>query len=149
MSLNDFQRTNAIGPDTLFALPHATSQTYAPTDTPPKEVIVEPLALTRLPAAMRNMGWYTAAALMQRWFDSPAWEMPEEWKRDKTKPEPVTLRPEVCDETIVKMDWAMKFDRCKDAVASVESRLASAPAIGLLEERLKTVDRKIELTQWS
>lgn len=51
MSLNDFQRTNAIGPDTLFALPQATSQTYAPTDTPPKEVIVEPLALTRLPAA--------------------------------------------------------------------------------------------------
>jgi hypothetical protein len=50
MSLNDFQRTNAIGPDTLFALPQATSQTYAPTDTPPKEVIVEPLALTRLPA---------------------------------------------------------------------------------------------------
>jgi hypothetical protein len=98
---------------------------------------------------MRNMGWHTAAALMQRWFDSPAWEMPEEWKRDKTKPEPVTLRPEVCDETIVKMDWAMKFDRCKDAVASVESRLASAPAIGLLKERLKTVDRKIELTQWS
>ncbi len=138
MSLSDFQRTNAIGPDTLFALPQATSQTYAPTDTPPKEVIVEPLALTRLPAAMRNMGWHTAAALMQRWFDSPAWEMPEEWKRDKKKPEPVTLRPEVCDETIVKMDWAMKFDRCKDAVASVESRLASTPAIGLLKERLKS-----------
>lgn len=71
MSLNDFQHTNAVGPGTLFELPRANSQTYAPTETPPKQVIVESLALTRLPAAMRNMGWGTAAALMQRWFDSP------------------------------------------------------------------------------
>ncbi|EPN30284.1 hypothetical protein A245_45848, partial [Pseudomonas syringae pv. actinidiae ICMP 19096] len=41
MSLNDFQRTNAVGPDTYFALPQGVSRTYAPLDTPPKQVIIE------------------------------------------------------------------------------------------------------------
>lgn len=137
MSLNDFQRTNAIGPDTLFALPHATSQTYAPTDTPPKEVIVEPLALTRLPAAMRNMGWYTAAALMQRWFDSPAWEMPEEWKKSKTQPKTMSLSPAQCDQSIVKMGWAMGFERCRDAVEAAKSLVSTAKGIDRLNSLLQ------------
>lgn len=137
MSLNDFQRTNAVGPDTYFALPQGVSRTYAPLDTPPKQVIIENLALSRIPGAMRNMGWDTAAALMQRWFDSPGWEMPADWKKKETRPEPAALMPEQCDEDIVKMEWAMTFERCREAVASAESRLTSVPAIGLLKERLK------------
>lgn len=56
MSLNDFKQTNALGPDVYYALPQAESRTYAPTGTPPKVVVVERLALSRLPAAMRSMG---------------------------------------------------------------------------------------------
>ena len=37
MSLNDFQRTNAAGPDALYQLPQANSHTYSPTDTPAKK----------------------------------------------------------------------------------------------------------------
>lgn len=51
MSLNDFQRTDAVGPDVMFALPQAASQTYAPTQTPPKKVVIQTLALSRLPGA--------------------------------------------------------------------------------------------------
>lgn len=137
MSLNDFRPTNALGPDTLFALPQAASRTYAPTHTPPKEVIVEPLALTRLPTAMRNMDWHTAAALMQRWFDSPAWEMPEGWKEVETQPNSMSLSAAHCDQSIVKMDWAMGFERCREAVEAVEKKWASVNGMQLLAERLR------------
>lgn len=137
MSLNDFQHTNALGSDALFLLPHAESNTYAPTDTPPKEVVIPRLPLSRLPAAMRNMGWGTAAALMQRWFDSPAWQMPEEWKEDKTQPSPTSLTVAQCDESIVKMAWAMKFERCRKAIEVAESRLGTPNAVKQLQSRLK------------
>lgn len=137
MSLNDFQHTNAVGPDTLFELPEAQSQTYAPTETPPKQVIVESLALTRLPAAMRNMGWGTAAALMQRWFDSPAWAMPEEWKKPNTQANSIKLPAAQCDEDIVKMEWAMGFERCRNALALAESRLDTPNAVIRLKDLLR------------
>ncbi|MFA1008553.1 DUF6402 family protein, partial [Pseudomonas tremae] len=137
MSLNDFQRTNALGPDTYYALPQGASHTYAPTDTPAKEVIIQSLALSRLPGAMRNMGWDTAAALMQRWFDSPAWEMPEEWKEEKTKPSPLSLHPAHCDDGIVKMDWAMKFERCRNALEAAKLLLTTPNGVKQLEDRLK------------
>lgn len=136
MSLNDFQRTNALGPDTYFALPQGASHTYAPTDTPAKEVIIQSLALSRIPGAMRNMGWSTAAALMQRWFDSPAWEMPEEWKEPKTQPDPLSLPAIKCDESIVKMEWAMQFERCREAVDEAEAIVSSAKAVERLRKLL-------------
>ncbi|KPX76661.1 MULTISPECIES: DUF6402 family protein [Pseudomonas syringae group] len=137
MSLNDFQRTNALGPDTYFALPQGISRTYAPLDTPPKKVIIENLALSRIPGAMRNMGWDTAAELMQRWFDSPAWEMPAEWKVRETQPDPMSLSPAQCDESIVKMEWAMQFERCRQAVEEAESRLNTVNAVKRLKDLLK------------
>lgn len=137
MSLNDFQRTNALGPDTYYALPQGASHTYAPTDTPAKEVIIQSLALSRIPAAMRNMGWDTAAALMQRWFDSPTWEMPEEWKVQETQPDPMSLSPAQCDESIVKMEWAMQFERCRQAVEEAELLLTTVNAKARLNMLLK------------
>ncbi|MQT97806.1 DUF6402 family protein [Pseudomonas helleri] len=137
MSLNDFQRTNAGGPDALYQLPQANSHTYSPTDTPAKKVVVQSLALSRLPGAMRSMGWHTAAALMQRWFDSPAWAMPEAWKERKTQPDPLTLKPAQCDESIVKMEWAMGYERCRKAVDEAESLLTNPNGIERLKDLLK------------
>ncbi|MFD2643447.1 DUF6402 family protein [Pseudomonas japonica] len=136
MSLNDFEQTNALGPDTLFALPNATLDTAPGKDHPPKKIVINRLALTRLPGAMRNMGWETAAALMQRWFDSPAWAMPEAWKEVETQPHPFTLRPENCDQSIVKMDWAMRFEHCRKAVTQAEAIIDTYNAKRLLKERL-------------
>ena len=137
MSLNDFEQTNALGRDTYFVLPGGESQTYAPRNTPPKKVVLEPLALSRLPGAMRSMGWHTSAALMQRWFDSPAWEMPEEWKATNKQPDPMSLAVAQCDDRIVRMEWAMKFQRCRDAIKDIESKLTTPKAIKLLKQRLK------------
>lgn len=136
MSLNSFEPTNALGADALFVLPQGASTTYAPTNTPPRQVSVEKLALSRLPGAMRNMGWGTAAALMQRWFDSPAWEMPGSWKTLQTQPSPMSIPDAQCDQRIVTMDWAMKFERCRRAVEVAESVLTTPNAIKVLRSRL-------------
>ncbi len=74
---------------------------------------------------------------MQRWFDSPAWSMPENWKEKDTQPDPMSLSALQCDECIVKMDWAMKFRRCQNAVAIAESRLTTPNAVKQLQKRLK------------
>jgi hypothetical protein len=44
MSLNDFEQTDALGRETYFVLPGGESETYAPLDTPPKQVLLQPLA---------------------------------------------------------------------------------------------------------
>jgi len=137
MSLNDFQRANALGRDAFYLLPQAESRTYAPTGTPPKQVAIQRLALSRLPAAMRSMGWGTAAALMQRWFDSPAWQMPEAWKEKKTQPAPISLGAAQSDQTIVRMDWAMRFERCRKAVEVAQTRLTTPNAVERLQYLLK------------
>lgn len=136
MSLNSFEPTNALGADALFVLPQGASTTYAPTNTPPRQVSVEKLALSRLPGAMRNMGWGTAAALMQRWFDSPAWEMPGSWKQPKTQPSPMSIAGAHCDQRILSMNWAMGFERCRKAVEAAKSVLTTPNAVILLRERL-------------
>ncbi|MEZ2876264.1 DUF6402 family protein [Pseudomonas lundensis] len=136
MSLNDFQRTNATGPQALYQLPQTSSRTYSPTHTPAKKVVVQSLALSRLPGAMRAMGWHTSAALMQRWFDSPAWAMPEAWKEDKTQPHPSSINPIQRDESIVKMEWAIGFERCRKAVEVAESRLATPNGVKRLTDLL-------------
>lgn len=136
MSLNDFAQADALGPDTLYLL-DATLDTAPGKHHPPKKVMVNRLALTRLPGAMRKMGWDTAAALMQRWFDSPAWTMPEVWKDDETRPDPRSLTAATCDDQIVKMEWAMRFPSCRKAVEIAEGRIATPKAVKLLQERLK------------
>ncbi|MFJ4375449.1 DUF6402 family protein [Pseudomonas japonica] len=137
MSLNDFAQADALGPDTLYLL-DATLDTAPGKHHPPKKVMVNRLALTRLPSAMRKMGWDTAAALMQRWFDSPAWTMPADWKSQRTQPNSMNLSAEHCDERIVKMDWAMKFASCRNAVEVAAGRIATVNAVDLLKRRIKT-----------
>lgn len=137
MSLNSFEPTNALGADALFVLPQGASTTYAPTNMPPRQVSVEKLALSRLPGAMRNMGWGTAAALMQRWFDSPAWEMPGSWKVVDLQPVSTSIPNSQCDQRLVTMDWAMRFARCRKAVELAESRVTTPKALDILRDRLK------------
>lgn len=139
MSLKDFQQTTALGPDALFLLENATFDTTPGGRHRPKQIVIDALPLTKVPVAMRRMGWHTSAKLMQRWFDSPGWEMPEEWKDEDTQPEPMDVPEAQCDETSVKMSWAMKFDRCQIAVNKVETLLTTPRAIDRLKELLQKV----------
>lgn len=137
MSLKDFQHTNALGPDTQFLLENATLDTWPGGRHQPKEIVINALPLTKVPVAMRRMGWHTSAALMQRWFDSPGWQMPAAWKTDRGQPKPMELPLAQCDEHLVKMAWAMGFERCKIAVKEAESYLSTPKAIIRLKELLE------------
>ena len=137
MSLKDFQQATALGPDALFLLENATLDTSPGGHERPKQIVINALPLSKLPVAMRRMGWHTSAALMQRWFDSPGWQMPEAWKTDRGQPQSMDLPSAQCDESLVKMSWALGFDRCKVAVKAVESYLANPKAITRLQELLK------------
>lgn len=136
MSLKDFQPTTALGPDALFLLENATLDTSPGGHEKPKQIVINALPLSKLPVAMRRMGWHTSAALMQRWFDSPGWQMPESWKDDNTQPKPTELSASQCEESLVKMSWAIGFDRCKNAIDKAESLLTTPKAIQRLKELL-------------
>lgn len=142
MSLKDFQQTTALGPDALFLLEGATFDTLPGGRHKPKQIVIDALPLTKVPVAMREMGWHTSAALMQRWFDSPAWEMPEEWKEDHGQPAPMELSRAHCDEHLVKMSWAMGYERCQAAVKEAESRLATPNAVRRLRDLLRELGWK-------
>ena len=75
---------------------------------------------------------------MERWFESPAWEMPESWKKENTQPHPTALNTRNCDELIVRMDWATRFQSCREAIQVAESRIETPNAVHLLIKRLKT-----------
>ncbi|MFJ4374809.1 DUF6402 family protein [Pseudomonas japonica] len=137
MSLKDFQQTTALGPDALFLLEGATLDTSPGGQHRPKQIMINALPLTKLPVAMRRMGWHTSAALMQRWFDSPGWQMPEDWKQVRTQPAPLSLPRAQCDDVIVKMSWATGFDRCRQAINLAESRVTTPRAISRLVELLE------------
>lgn len=64
MSLKDFQQTTALGPDALFLLEGATFDTSPGGHHRPKQIVINALPLSKLPVAMRRMGWYTSAALV-------------------------------------------------------------------------------------
>lgn len=139
MSLKDFQPTTALGPDALFLLENATFETKPGGHHQPTQIVINALPLTRLPVAMRKMGWHTSAALMQRWFDSPGWQMPGAWKTDGGHPAPLELSNAQCDESLVKMSWALGFERCQTAVKEAESLLTTPNAIKRLRNLLEEI----------
>ena len=103
MSLNSFPACNALSPNTHTLVPEAKSSTSPAAKTQPRRVSITPLSHSTLPGAMRNMGWQTGASLIQRWFDSEAWQMPETWK-DKA-PAPGSIPAKHLDTSLVRMDW--------------------------------------------
>ncbi|MET3930721.1 hypothetical protein ABIE51_002608 [Lysobacter sp. OAE881] len=119
MSLNDFSLTNAVESDALFVLKDAQSVLSPRQKTEPKKVRARRLEITQLPGAMRHMGWITAARLMERWFNTPAFAMSAEQKAARNLAD---LPWQQVDETIVTMRWASQFERCRAAVDLARSR---------------------------
>ncbi|MFH7428863.1 DUF6402 family protein, partial [Pseudomonas syringae group genomosp. 7] len=52
-------------------------------------------------------------------------------------PDPMSLSPGQCDESIVKMEWSKQFERCRKDFEVAESRLNTANADNRLKELLK------------
>jgi hypothetical protein len=136
MGYKDFTQTEALGPDTMFLHPDAHSVTSPAQNTTPKTVMLRILELSKIPNAMRQMGWDVSAALMQRWFDSPAWTMPPSWKDGSASIDSLSIPSSQCDDRVVTMAWAMHFPRCREAFDELKRRVDNSAATGVLNARL-------------
>lgn len=103
-------------------------------------VEVTPLQVTEIPAAMRKMGWKRSAKLLDRWFSSPAWAMPESWKSGRDMPKALYIPSEHCDEETIKMSWVLNYPRVKEKFDELITTRAYSPA-GLRQvvKRLKAL----------
>ena len=94
--------------------------TFTPSDLKPApeacgtELIISRPKLSDLPAAMRNMGWEIAPALMEKWFKRKSFVLTEDISK-KYNAAPTKIPDEHYDETTVKMEWIKSFSRGREA----------------------------------
>jgi hypothetical protein len=66
------------------------------------------------------------AALMRRWFNSPAFSLPESWRDSNVNYMAVPANH--IDSTIIKMHWAAAFPRVRVKLNYLEQQLVKTPA---------------------
>lgn len=145
MSLNSFSDALDGAPqDALVSPQHLDLRLKPATDTSPVDIVIPTMKLTAIPGAMRKMGWEVAASLMDRWFASPAWEMPSYWKDPGSQPPGNIALPRATqipaahvDNRIVTMDWAMTFPRCQAACRQLLEKVSNPAAVNRLRRVLK------------
>jgi hypothetical protein len=89
-----------------------------------------------IPAAMRQMGWFVSADLMERWFSNGAWVLPKGWK-EGTDIKASQLSLAHVDTRIVSMAWVMGFPRARVAINELMSKIRSSPTMEQLKRRLR------------
>ena len=138
MTLRDFsQAADGIAADVMMVPTHLRFELRPAAQNARQDIHVPVLKVTSLPSAMRKMGWSVSAALMERWFASPAWRMPENWKgKNSTMPPATEIGAPYVDESIVTMEWALGFSRCRKAYEELLGKVANPAAVSLLGRRL-------------
>lgn len=102
---------------------------------PPK---VKRFELEDIPSVMRSrLGWSVAAALMERWFRSPAFEIPDLMKRSRDPYQLDRLDSARIDERTVTMGWALGFTRVHTAMVDLQRQWANEAGLNRLQERVK------------
>ncbi|KTT47707.1 hypothetical protein SB11R_18680 [Pseudomonas oryzihabitans] len=102
------------------------------------KVQTRPFKITDIPDAMDKMNWPVAAALMRHWFNGKPWPdtvdggMSAEVKQHKTWPPNAYI-----EESIVKMDWLLRFEIVRKAMRELRSRWRSDKALAFVAENLR------------
>jgi hypothetical protein len=135
MGLKDFSFAADGTPSDAMISPAPATLTHV-SDTRPHQLVVMPLPISRIPKAMRNMGWNVSASLMERWFASSPWAMPDSWKHETTKLRAMTIDAAHIDESIVSMRWALSFPRCAEALEALKDRWDVQPAAAEIVKKL-------------
>lgn len=104
-------------------------------------VYIQKLKLREIPGVMRNMGWNTAAALMERWFNLPAFIITEEIKQEYYQ-YPLSIGKNQYDDTIVKMDWYLTFLRSEGIIKNLIDTYLTPNSKALLIQRLENANLK-------
>jgi hypothetical protein len=89
-----------------------------------------------IPSAMRQMGWFVSADLMDRWFSHGAWVLSNGWK-DGTDIKASQLSLAHVDTRIVSMAWVVGFPRARLAIDELMNKIRSFPTIDQLRRRLR------------
>lgn len=100
-----------------------------------KTVVINRLKMTDLPKVMDKMGWTVAPRLMERWFECDAFVLGEEL-REKYFDDPLDIPAVHCNDIIVTMDWALKFERIRDAYNNIIRIINSYAAINKLHANI-------------
>ncbi|MDC9583340.1 DUF6402 family protein [Xenorhabdus sp. PR6a] len=104
------------------------------------------LSLRDIPGIMANkMGWSTAAALMNHWFNTSAeFKMEEDVKRQYMLGEAINIPKERYNDSIVKMDWALRYERTQDAMIElIDNRLENKSTNKRLFDSLLKRNKKL------
>lgn len=101
---------------------------------PPKQ---KRFRLDDIPNVMRSrLGWSVAAALMDRWFKTPAYVMPDAMKSGLVPSQLNQLNAAQLDEHTVKMGWALSYARVHAAMVKLHAKWASPAGIIQLKRRV-------------
>ncbi|GKS93217.1 DUF6402 family protein [Acidovorax sp. SUPP2825] len=99
--------------------------------------------LRDIPNVMRSrLGWPVAASLMDRWFNGSAFAMPPEMKESRGIYPLNKLSPAHLDDSIVKMSWALGFNRVRTAMAQLQAKWDSPAGIKQLKTRVDRVSAR-------
>ncbi len=137
MGISDFSRVQ--GSADVLLVPKHLEIKPRPRGTPAQDIVIPRMGISAIPAAMRQMGWTVSAALMDRWFASPGWAMPEEWKQQGGQPLATRIPIAHRDTQIVSMEWAAKYARARSAISTLMEKIPTAPTILQLKRRLSTL----------
>lgn len=136
---------NLKSPKTLVKV---STDVNEPVDSVPevKTAKVAVFQLSDIPSTMKKMGWSTAAKVMERWFNNPAWVMSRDEKINSSGDLDLQRTPQQIDTTTVKMAWLLGFQRAEEARKKILEVLVppndvplwrSSKALGEFEKRLK------------
>nr|KAJ8743965.1 hypothetical protein H9T68_14935 [Delftia sp. PS-11] len=94
--------------------------------------------LRDIPMVMRTrLGWPVSAKLMERWFNGNSYKMNPLMKKSR-EPYRLSQLPSIyLDENIIKMKWALGFERVNVAMENLKKKWNSPNGIERLEEMIK------------
>ncbi|MCP9267632.1 DUF6402 family protein [Xenorhabdus sp. XENO-1] len=99
--------------------------------------------LNQIPDAMEKMGWEMAPKLMRHWFNTkPAYTFTEEVKSKYVTGDAINIPDERVNDSIIKMEWALKYKQPQDIMAVLINGWASKLGIEQLKKKLKESGKK-------
>jgi hypothetical protein len=93
--------------------------------------------ITDIPDTMNQMSWPVAAALMTHWFEGEPWPNEDGGMDEEVKSHRQFAPQKYIEDSIVKMDWAMQFDRTKNAVDHLRKSWNNTPALKEIRANIK------------
>ncbi|WP_445373967.1 DUF6402 family protein [Photorhabdus tasmaniensis] len=107
------------------------------------EIEMDIFYLDQIPDAMEKMGWEMAPKLMRHWFNTKsAYIFTEEVKGKYVTGDAIDIPDERVNDSIIKMEWAMKYKQPQDVMSVLINGWASSAGIDQLKMQLEKEDGK-------